>query len=301
MTSCTDTPPLDLRFCLKVARPGLWFQTLWLYLMPLTTGADWTSPALWLGLLYVTWPLNVLVYGWNDLVDVDVDARNPRKDSWLFGARGSLAQLRALRPVMAVAQVPFVAAFAWFGGADHGWQLLATMAGIVALNASYNATIGGLRGRPPFDLINPLGYLLVVLISLQLNDRPDLPWQSWLYLGGFVLQAQLIGEIMDVEPDRAAGRVTTATLVGIAKAKVLVIALVAALGLLCGLVFADWVLGGFLLAGCGWLLYDLLIYARDRTSYSRREQTLAGIGMNVAGLLSMLWLFWRPTLLAVAP
>ena len=171
MTSCTDTPPLDLRFCLKVARPGLWFQTLWLYLMPLTTGADWTSPALWLGLLYVTWPLNVLVYGWNDLVDVDVDARNPRKDSWLFGARGSLAQLRALRPVMAVAQVPFVAAFAWFGGADHGWQLLATMAGIVALNASYNATIGGLRGRPPFDLINPLGYLLVVLISLQLNDR----------------------------------------------------------------------------------------------------------------------------------
>lgn len=299
MTAPDANARLDLRFCLKVARPGLWFQTLWLYLMPLTTGADWSSPALWVGLLYVTWPLNVLVYGWNDLVDVDVDARNPRKDSWLFGARGSLAQLRALRPVMALAQLPFVLAFAWFGGAERAAPLLATMAGIVALNASYNATIGGLRGRPPFDLLNPLGYLLVVAISLLLNDRPALPWPSWLYLGGFVLQAQLIGEIMDVEPDRAAGRVTTATTIGVARAKVLVIAIVAALGLLCGLVFGDWVLGGFLLGGCGWLLYDLLVYARDRSSYSRAEHTLAGIGMNVAGLLSMVWLFWRPTLLTV--
>ncbi len=295
-----ETPPNaaarpDLRLLLKVSRPGLWFQTLWLYLLPLTAGADWRDPWLWAGLLYASWPLNALVYGWNDLVDVDIDARNPRKDSWLFGARASEAQLRAMRPVWALAQLPFLAAFTW----ARGPTMLVVFAAIVAVNATYNARIGGLRGRPPFDLVNPLGYLVVVWLSLLLNACPPLPWQSWVYLGGFVLQAQLIGEIMDIEPDRAAGRVTTATLLGIGRTKVLVIALVGGLGLLCGLVFRDWVLGGFLLGGCGWLLYDLLVYARDRASYSRAEHTLAGIGMNVAGLLSMLWLFARPTLLQV--
>lgn len=290
-----DAPTnLTARFCLKVSRPGLWFQTLWLYLLPLTRDADWQAPALWLGLLYVSWPLNLLVYGWNDLVDVDIDAANPRKDSWLFGARGSLAQLKALRPLMALVQVPFVIAFAYYGGVE----LVAVFVGIVAVNASYNASIGGLRGRPPFDLLNPLGYLLVVLLSLLLNDRPPLPWQAWIYLGLFVMHAQIIGEIMDVEPDRAAGRVTTATLIGVIPAKALVITLVAIEGLLCGFVFADWVLGGFLLGGVGWLLYDLFVYAGGR-GYSRTEQTLAGLGMNAAGFLSMLWLFSSPSLLAV--
>ncbi|MCO4762837.1 MAG: UbiA family prenyltransferase [Myxococcales bacterium] len=281
-----------LTFWLKVSRPGLWFQTLWLYLLPLTTGADWSSPALWVGLLYATWPLNVLVYGYNDLVDVDIDARNPRKDSWLFGARGSLRQLRALIPVMALAQLPFVALSIWLAGLEAAF----IFAGIFAVNATYNAKVGGLRGRPPFDLLNPLGYLLVVQLSVALNGRPPISPLAWLYLSLFVMHAQLIGEIMDVVPDRAAGRVTTATLIGIGPAKSLVIAMVLVEGLLCGLAFGDWVLGGFLLAGVGWLLFDLLVYARTR-AYNPREFLLAGIGMNVAGFLSMLWLFWSPTLL----
>ncbi len=281
-----------MRFWLKASRPGLWFQTLWLYLLPLITGADWRSPALWLGLVYVTWPLNVLVYGWNDRVDIDIDKLNPRKDSWLFGARGSRAQLEALMPVIAIAQVPFLIGFVWLGGPT----LALIFAGIVAVNATYNATIGGLRGRPPFDLLNPLGYLLLVQLSVELNDRPAIPALAWLYLGLFVMHAQLIGEIMDVVPDRATGRVTTATLIGIRRAKLVVVAMVLVEGLLCGVAFSDWILGGFLLAGAGWLLFDVLIYARTR-SYSPREFMLAGVGMNVGGFLSMAWLFFSPGIL----
>jgi hypothetical protein len=103
--------PLAL-FWLKVSRPGLWFQTLWLYTLPTARLPEiLSSGTFWLGLIYVTFPLNFLVYGWNDIVDYENDRENPRKDSFLFGARGSREQLARLPLVIAVAQVPFLLAF----------------------------------------------------------------------------------------------------------------------------------------------------------------------------------------------
>lgn len=284
---------LSPALALKISRPGLWFQTLWLYLLPLTRGADWSDPWLWVGLLYATWPLNALVYGWNDSVDVELDARNPRKDSWLFGARATEAQLRRFLRIAVAAQIPFLLAFA----VARGPLVALTFAGIFAVNASYNRRVGGLRGRPPFDLLNALGYLLVVVLSLQVNQRPPLSGLAWLYLGLFVTQAQLIGEVMDVVCDRQGGRVTTATRLGVGRTKIVIFALVLGLGLLCGLGFGDWVLGGLLLAGAGWLLLDLLVYAAKRETYSRTEHTIAGVGMNLLGAGSMAWQFWSPSLL----
>ena len=277
---------------LKISRPGLWFQTLWLYALPLAAGVDPWSPPLWLGLLYVTWPLNLMVYGWNDYVDHDIDQANPRKDSWLFGARASLGELRATVPVIVAAQLVFTGVFVWIAG----WKMVALMAGMVAVNAMYNARIGGLRGRPPFDLINPLGYLLIVQLAVWLNDLPGVPWQAMLYLALFCLHAQLIGEVMDYWPDRESGRVTSATVLGVRPTKALITVLVAAEALMLWLVFGDAVLGGMLGLGVLWLLADLLVLWRDRR-YTRTEFTLAGIGMNVAGLVSMAWVLWTGSLL----
>ncbi|MEM8907345.1 MAG: hypothetical protein AAGD05_05815, partial [Bacteroidota bacterium] len=75
-------------FWLKVSRPGLWFATLWLYFLPTSQMSLLHSWPFWLGLVYVTFPLNLLVYGWNDIVDQPIDAFNPRKDSYWFGAKG---------------------------------------------------------------------------------------------------------------------------------------------------------------------------------------------------------------------
>lgn len=281
-------------FWLKVSRPGLWFQTLWLYLVPLAGRVELDSPAFWLGLLYVTWPLNVMVYGWNDMVDFEVDQENPRKDSWLFGARGTRAQLDGLPPVMVAAQLPFLAAFVWLGG----WKMAALMVGVVAVNATYNARIGGLRGRPPFDLVNPLGYLLVLQIAVGLNGVPNLPWQALVYLGLFVMHAQLMGEVMDFYPDRDAGRETTCTVLGLIPTKMLIWGLVVVEGLMCGLIFGDWVLGGLLLAAGIWLLLDAFVLYKVRP-YTKSEFFLAGVGMNAAGLASMLWLWFNRSLLAL--
>ena len=85
-----------VRFCLKVSRPGLWFPTIWLYLLPTVGHNSWIHIPFWLGLMYVTFPLNFLVYGWNDMVDENIDQFNPRKDSYLFGAKGKIEELRSL-------------------------------------------------------------------------------------------------------------------------------------------------------------------------------------------------------------
>jgi 4-hydroxybenzoate polyprenyltransferase len=97
-------------FWLKVARPGLWFQTLWLYLLPTAQRYEvFGSTRFWLGVLFVTYPLNLLVYGFNDVADREVDQLNPRKDSFLFGARGSAEQLRRVPAVIAVVFLPCAA------------------------------------------------------------------------------------------------------------------------------------------------------------------------------------------------
>jgi 4-hydroxybenzoate polyprenyltransferase len=65
-----------LRFQLKASRPGLWFPTIWLYMLPLA-GQPLTGVAFWVGLLWCSFPLNHMVYGWNDCVDAETDRQNP--------------------------------------------------------------------------------------------------------------------------------------------------------------------------------------------------------------------------------
>ena len=96
-----------MKFYLKVSRPGLWFPTIWLYMLPFGGHQFWVEPMFWLGLLYVTFPLNFLIYGWNDIVDYETDQVNPRKDSFLFGAKGTKAQLAELPKAIAKVQLFF--------------------------------------------------------------------------------------------------------------------------------------------------------------------------------------------------
>ena len=104
-------------YYLKTSRPGLWFATLWLYFLPtsLSSGIH-ESWAFWLGLAYVTFPLNFMVYGWNDAVDFETDQLNPRKDSFWFGARGTKSQLKRIWKPIVVSQIIFLPFVVWAGG-----------------------------------------------------------------------------------------------------------------------------------------------------------------------------------------
>ena len=74
---------------------------MWLYLAP--TGGNvgvFSKPIFWVGLAYVVFPINVLVYGVNDYTDVDIDKGNDRKGNFFFGAKCSRAQLKTLPAII---------------------------------------------------------------------------------------------------------------------------------------------------------------------------------------------------------
>ena len=89
-----------LLFYLKVSRPGLWFATIWLYLLPTSRSLELLeSPAFWFGLLYVCFPINFLVYGWNDVVDHETDALNPVNGFKHFRSHGHIVFLHFAFPI----------------------------------------------------------------------------------------------------------------------------------------------------------------------------------------------------------
>jgi 4-hydroxybenzoate polyprenyltransferase len=280
-------------FYLQASRPGLWFQTLWLYLLPVAAVAHerpYASWTFWLGAAYVLFPLNFLVYGWNDFVDMEVDRLNPRKGNFLFGARGTPRQLAWLPKAIAKVNAPFFAIFCLLGG----WPMAVILFGIVLTLFFYNSPQHGLRGRPPWELLNQLGYLLILPFAIVLNQTPWLPWPSVLYLVLFCTHAHLMGEIMDVYPDRAAGRRTLATVLGIIPVKAGVMALVLIEAGLITALFRDFVLGGFLFLGAAFLLFDIAVF-RER-SYTHNQFLLFGLGLNAAGFGSMAWVWFSGTL-----
>jgi len=246
------------------------------------------SGVFWLGLAYSCFPLGLLLYGWNDYVDYETDRLNPRKGSFLFGARGSMEQLRKLPLMIALVQAPFVIAFCYL----RGWHMLLWFAGTVAAAAIYNWPRWGFKSRPPLEILNQAGYLFVFLLSSWLNQVPQLSWPAMLFGALFAMHSHVFGEIMDLEPDRDSGCSTTAVVVGRVPAKLLISALLAAE---CGLVaffFHDLVLTLFLLASAVWFILDAVAFWRDKP-YSPGQMRFALIAWNVVALVSMPWVWWK--------
>jgi len=103
-------------FLLQVSRPGLCATTALFYLMPLGREFHWRSAGFWAGLVYILFPLGLLLYGVNDIADADGDRYNPRKGTYMFGSRGETSQLKALRWQIAAIQAPFLFLFlVWTG------------------------------------------------------------------------------------------------------------------------------------------------------------------------------------------
>lgn len=282
-------------FVLQASRPGLWSTQVWFYLLPLGHKNVFHSAAFWTGVLYCTFPLGLLLYGWNDCVDFEIDRINPRKGTFLFGARGTLEQLRRLPFAMALVQLPFVLAFVYLVGA----KVLLFFVGTVLIGGMlYNWPRYGWKSRPPLELLNQSGYLLVFVLSSWLNGVPQLPWQAMLFSVMFAMHSHLFGEIMDIEPDRASGRRTTATVIGRVPAKLLIAALLAAECLVVFLCFHDLFISGFLVASAVWFLLDALVVWRAEP-YTPSQMKLAMVAWNVIAVASMPWVWWTASLTAV--
>lgn len=276
-----------MAFLVKASRPGLWLTAAWFYLLPLGQRHVFHSKEFWLGLIYVTLPLGLIIYGWNDIADADIDSFNPRKGTFLFGARGSYEQLRRLPLQIALAQVCFAAIFLYLDGA----RILFWFLGLVLFTAVYNLPRYGLKSHPPFDILNQAGYLLVFVLSSWLNHAPQLRWPAMLFGALFAMHSHVFGEVMDFVPDRASGRRTTATVIGVIASKFLICAMLVCEAILVWKYFGDRWISGALIFGVIWFLADALVIWQDRP-YSLAQMRTFMLGWNAIALLSMPWV-WR--------
>src|SRR5216684_1679886 len=280
-----------LVFLLQVSRPGLWSTTALFYLMPLGHADFWHSGKLWLGLFFVLFPLGLLLYGVNDIVDAETDALNPRKGTFMFGSRGAREQLAALKWQIAVVQIPFATAFYFFVGPRILWwyALLLLAVGL------YNAPGIAWKGRPPFDVLIQASYLLVFVLSSWLNNVPQLPWQTFLFGAMFAMHSHIFGEVMDIEPDQLSGRRTTATVIGRVRAKFLIAVFLCVETALVQFYFRDWIITSFLTIGAIWFLADATLLWKNR-AYTPKQMRLFLWGWNAAAVLGMFWNWGHGTL-----
>ena len=275
-----------LTFLVKASRPGLWLTAVWFYLLPLGRRDVFHSSAFWFGLIYVTLPLGLIIYGWNDIADADIDSFNPRKGTFLFGARGSQEQLRRLPLQIAVVQAAFALGFFYLDGP----RILLWFVGLVLFTAIYNFPRYGLKSHPPFDILNQARYLLVFVLSGWLNRAPQLRWPAMLFGALFAMHSHVFGEIMDFAPDRESGRRTTATVIGAVPSKLLICGMLLSESILIWKYFADPWISSALAFGVVWFLADALVIWRDRP-YSLRQMRAFMLGWNLIALLSMPWVW----------
>ena len=272
----------ELVFTLKASRPGFWLTTIWFYLMPHggRLDLDAHSGAFWLGLIYITLPLGMLIYAGNDLSDAETDRHNPRKDSFLFGARPTPDQRFELPLRIFWIQVPFVALFA----AIWGWKALVWFAVLAGGSALYNRRSGGAKDFPIADLLFQCGYLLVFVLSDWTRGALS-SWPIYAFGWVFAMHSHGFGQIMDIAPDARAGRVTTAVWLGAARTKLLLAALLTAEVWLATLLPVKPYLAPLLTCGALFFLLDAIIW-RARP-YPLWFLQLFFIGFNLALLLEI--------------
>jgi 4-hydroxybenzoate polyprenyltransferase len=255
-------------------------------MLPLGRRHVFQSRGFWLGLFYVTLPLGFIIYGWNDLVDEEADRVNPRKGTFLFGARGTREQLASMPIRIAGLQLIFLVAFWYLDGA----RMVLWFAGLIAFTALYNWPRYGLKSRPPFEVLNQAGFLLVFVLSSWLNHAPQLRWSAMLFGAMFAMHSHVFGEIMDIEPDLLSQRRTSATIIGAARSKFLIMCFLMIEGCLVYTCFKDLWMTGFLAFGVLWFFLDATVLWKNRL-YSTKQMSGFLLGWNLIALASIRWVW----------
>lgn len=266
----------------KVARPGFWPTHLWFFVLPLATIDLFGSFAFWLGCTYVCLPLGLLLYGWNDLGDFESDQINERKDSWIFGARPS-EKLRAVLPYwIAGIQIPFLIAFVIIGG----WKMLLWGGCVALVNLTYNNL--RFKSLPVLDLLNQVGYLLIFVLASWLCGVSQINTPAMIFSALFAMQSHLFGQLMDIDADMVAGRRSTAIVIGVTRAKLLLVLIMAIEVAIAAAFFRSPLVAWFMSAGALFFFADTLFGPKRYPVWFTKTFFIA---WNVVVLVTMHWVW----------
>jgi 4-hydroxybenzoate polyprenyltransferase len=201
-----------LAYLLTLSRPRFWF-----YLAgPVVVGVAFAAESVTelfapVGIVlfaYFLLPGNVLLYGVNDVYDAEIDARNPKKDD----AEGREARFSGERWVVATVVACGLAGLGLFALVPPAaWPWLGAF---FALAVEYSAPPLRFKTTPLLDSVSNGLYVLpgvVAYVALSGTQPPAAAVvAAWLWAMGM----HTFSAIPDIEPDRAAGIRTTATVLG---------------------------------------------------------------------------------------
>ncbi|MEL7496823.1 MAG: UbiA family prenyltransferase [Planctomycetota bacterium] len=273
---------------IKISRPGFYPTQAWFYSLPFAQRDVFDQPEFWLGLFYVTFPLGLLLYGWNDISDSETDAANSRKGTWLFGGRPDARLRRQLPWIIALVQIPFAILFSWIAGP----KMLIWLAAVVGSNALYNNV--GWKQLPVLDVLNQSGYLLVFVLASWLCEVPMPGWPTIVFGALFAMQSHLFSEIMDIDVDKLSGRHTSAMLLGAYASKRVLGAIMIVESAIAFIYFPGPWVGGFMALGATFFLVDSWVGPKR---YSLTFVTLFFVGWNMV-VFGSIYFVWRFGLLA---
>ncbi|MFC7154134.1 prenyltransferase [Halomarina halobia] len=274
-------PPESTRLghLLRLSRPRFWF-----YLAgPVIVGAAYAagsvpellSPIALALFAYFLVPANVYLYGVNDVFDAEIDAHNEKKEGREVRFEGGRLVLGvvAASGLLGVALVPFLPVPA-----------LVALAAFAFLATEYSAPPLRFKTTPLLDSASNGLYVLpgVVAYAAVAGEYPPVAAVAgaWLWTMGM----HTFSAIPDVEPDRAAGIRTTATVLGERRAYAYCAACWLAAAAVFGLVHPFF--AAVLLA------YPLLVFAIARSGVSVERaywwypaiNTLVGAVITLGGL-----------------
>ena len=273
---------------LCISRPGLWLVFIWLYVWP--TGANHqllVSKSFWIGLFYCTFPLNLLVYGMNDLVDEDVDKDNPRKGNYIYGAKANRRELAALPfHIFAWAVAPLVV-LVWYNP-DRAVAYCTWLVFSFFVNFVYNNKPFQMSRKCPWELPTMiLGHYLIPILSCLINDLSYPPIGSWLYHACLLARSHVWLEYADIECDKKEGKRTIAVALGPKLAFYFVIALTCCEAIIGFLVLECNVLGVF-------SFFGMVVFFLNSTKSGKvkNEKTHVSVSQSLVGAVLMMYVWY---------
>jgi len=283
---------------LQVSRPGLWLVFIWLYMWPLGGSTHLlSSPVFWLGLLFCTFPLNLLVYGMNDLVDEDVDRNNPRKGNYIYGAKLSRKQLSNL-PLWILASnvIPLMVISVYSPGLSlflSCWLLSA-----IAVNFVYNNKPFQLSRKCPYELPTMvIGHFLIPVLACVINDTPWPSKESWIFHALLLSRSHIWLEFADIGVDQVQGKRTIAVVLGHHVALRLVLVLTLLESLCAYFLLQSPVLGTFSLFGLGVFWFATARGSgKTENSTMKDEKLHVSVSQSIVGAVLMVYLWTQKVL-----
>lgn len=198
-----------LSYLLVLSRPRFWFYLAGPVVVGVAVAAssvdDLFTPTT-IGLFtYFLLPANVLLYGVNDIFDVEVDAENPKKTDKETRWQGD----RVVTTAVVVCGLLGVGLMAGIPQAAWPW-----LVGFLVLAVEYSAPPFRFKTTPFLDSVSNGLYILPGIAAYAVVAGTQPPALAvgggWLWTMGM----HTFSAIPDIEPDREAGISTTATALG---------------------------------------------------------------------------------------